>query len=224
MKKRKINILIFNISFKSMTIRYINMSTIIYDFETSGLNPYHDDITEIGCRCLETDETFCCLVQPLSDRLLSERNQEITGITNQMLKKEGLRPIEGYKRFFDVLKSIYDRDEQLTLIAHNGRSFDDIFLKRAHRYLQGEGIVLYDTMMKNINYIDSLNVCRLLHPERNSHSMKSMCQVYNIVNEAEHRAMGDVDALSKIWKQLIIKIKAKYQGTSISHIKYLIYI
>ena len=79
-------------------------------------------------------------------------------------------------------------------------------------------------MMKSIDYIDSLNVCRLLHPERNSHSMKSMCQVYNIVNENEHRAMGDVDALSKIWNQLIIKIKDKYQGTTASHIKYLIYI
>ena len=203
------------------------MPTIIYDFETSGLNPYHDDITEIGCRCLETDDTFNCLVQPLSDRLLSERIQEITGITNEMLKKEGLRPIEAYKRFFDVLKSIYDiyrNLDPIILIAHNGRSFDDIFLKRAHRYLQGEGILLYDTMMKNIKYIDSLNVCRLLHPERSSHSMKSMCQVYNIINEAEHRAMGDVDALSKIWKQLIIKIKDKYQDITFLRIKYLTYI
>ena len=199
------------------------MVTLIYDFETSGLNPYHDDITEIGCRCLETDEYFTCLVQPLSDRLLSERNQEITGITNQMLKKEGLRPIEAYKRFFDLLKYFNDTRGPITMIAHNGRSFDDIFLKRAHRYLQGEGIVLYDTMMKHINYIDSLNVCRLLHPERTSHSMKSMCQVYNITNEDEHRAMGDVDALIKVWNQLTIKIKDKYNNTSSTYIIYLLY-
>lgn len=199
------------------------MATLIYDFETSGLNPYHEDITEIGCRCLETDEYFSCLVQPLSDRMLSEENQQITGITNKMLKKEGLRPKEAYKRFFDLLKFFYDTYDNVTMIAHNGRSFDDIFLKRAHRFLQGEGNIQYDIMMKHIQFIDSLNVSKLLHPERSSHSMKSMCQVYNIINENEHRAMGDVDALSKLWKELIKKIQSKHQDISSSHINYLLF-
>ena len=60
------------------------MSTLIYDFETSGLNPYHDDIIEIGCRCLESDEVFTCLVQPLSDRILCDKVIELTGITNEL--------------------------------------------------------------------------------------------------------------------------------------------
>ena len=34
------------------------MYTLVYDFETSGLNPFHDDVIEIGCKCLETDESF----------------------------------------------------------------------------------------------------------------------------------------------------------------------
>ena len=199
------------------------MATLIYDFETSGLNPYHEDVTEIGCRCLETDEHFSCLVQPLSDRLLSEKNQELTGITNEMLKKEGLRPKEAYKRFFDLLKYFYDTYHSLTLIAHNGSSFDDIFLKRMHRYLLGEGIVIYDDLMKDVQFIDSLNVARLIHPERYSHSMKSMCQTYNIVNESEHRAMGDVDALTKIWKELVKQLQCKYQNTTPTYIKYLTY-
>lgn len=199
------------------------MSTIIYDFETSGLNPYHDDITEIGCRCLETDETFNCLVQPLSDRLLSERNQEITGITNQMLKKEGLRPIEAYKRFFDVLKSIYDRDEQLTLIAHNGRSFDDIFLRRIFRYLQSKGYTEYDIMMSNMEFVDTLELSRLLHPGRKSYSMGSMCAMYNITNESAHRAMGDVNALKLLWKHLHSKFTVKFKDASVHNIDYLTY-
>lgn len=199
------------------------MVTIIYDFETSGLNAFHEDITEIGCRCLDSDDYFTCLVQPLSDRLLSEKNQQITGITNEMLKKEGLRPKEAYQRFFDTLQYYYDIHDELTMIAHNGSSFDDIFLKRIHRYLQGEGIIKYDDMMNNIQYIDSLDVCRLLHPERYSHSMKSMCQTYNIQNEAEHRAMGDVDALHKLWKELLKRISSKYNNTSTKYINYLIY-
>ena len=79
------------------------MTTLIFDFETSGLNPYHDDVTEIGCKCLETNDIFTCLVQPLSDRMLSDENQAITGITNKMLKKEGLTPLVAYKNFFDYL-------------------------------------------------------------------------------------------------------------------------
>ena len=33
------------------------MATVIYDFETSGLNPFHDDIIEIGAKLIvpETD-------------------------------------------------------------------------------------------------------------------------------------------------------------------------
>ena len=49
------------------------MYTLVYDFETSGLNPFHDDVIEIGCKCLETDESFSVLVQPLSNRLICDK-------------------------------------------------------------------------------------------------------------------------------------------------------
>ena len=109
------------------------------------------------------------------------------------------------------------------MIAHNGAGFDDIFLKRAHRYLQGEGNTKYDDMMETIKFVDSLNVSRLLHPERYSHSMKAMCMLYNIKNESAHRAMGDVDALTTLWGHLMNKIKSKQMDTSGTNLKYLIY-
>ena len=56
------------------------MSTIILDFETSGLNPYHDDIIEIGAKVLNKDASFQCLVKPKSNKLISEKITEITGI------------------------------------------------------------------------------------------------------------------------------------------------
>ena len=33
---------------------------IILDFETSGLNPYHHDIIEIGAKVLGSDNEFSC--------------------------------------------------------------------------------------------------------------------------------------------------------------------
>ena len=130
------------------------MTTLIYDFETSGLNPYHEDITEIGCRCLETDEVFTCLVQPLSNRILCDKVIELTGITNELLKKEGLAPMDAYKSFFEYLHKIYLVNNDITMVAHNGAGFDDIFLKRVHRYLQGEGESKYDVMMESIKFVE----------------------------------------------------------------------
>jgi len=199
------------------------MTTLIYDFETSGLNPYHEDITEIGCRCLETDEVFTCLVQPLSNRMLSDKVQGLTGITNEMLKKEGLAPMDAYKSFFEYLHKIYLVNNDIIMVAHNGAGFDDIFLKRVHRYIQGEGESKYDDMMESIKFVDSLNISRLLHPERYSHSMKAMCMLYNITNESAHRAMGDVDALTILWGHLINKIKSKRMETSGIYLRYLTY-
>jgi DNA polymerase III alpha subunit (gram-positive type) len=199
------------------------MITLIFDFETSGLNPFHEDITEIGCKCLETSEVYTCLVQPLSDRMLDEKVQRLTGITNKMLNKDGLRPLVAYKNFFDYLLRMYRIDYSITMVAHNGGTFDDIFLKRIHRYLQGEGVSDYDEMMSQIQLVDSLLVSRLLHPERFSHSMKSMCQLYNIENRSAHRAMGDVDALTELWTNLMKRIKSKQMDTSGSYLRYLTY-
>ena len=199
------------------------MISLLYDFETSGLNPFHEDITEIGCRCLETDEVFTCLVQPLSNKLLDKKVQQLTGITNELLKKEGQKPIEAFVGFFDFLYKHYKKDTDMIMVAHNGLAFDDIFLKKTHRWLQGEGCLEYDDMMENIQFVDSLLVSRLLHPERYSHSMKSMCLTYNITNNAAHRAMGDVDALTELWGYLIKNIQSKKQDISGTNLRYLTY-
>jgi len=199
------------------------MITLLYDFETSGLNPYHEDIIEIGCRCMETDEVFTCLVQPLSNRMLDEKVQELTGITNEMLKKEGIRPLDAYKNFFIFLHNLYLQDNDIIMVAHNGIAFDDIFLRKAHRYLQGEGHLMYDEMMNSIQFVDSLLVSRLIHPERYSHSMNAMCKLYNITNNASHRAMGDVNALTSLWRYLIKNIQSKKHEISGTNLRYLIY-
>ena len=41
-------------------------ATVIYDFETSGLSPYNDDIIEIGAKCIDNNVSFQSLVIALS--------------------------------------------------------------------------------------------------------------------------------------------------------------
>ncbi len=183
------------------------MATIIYDFETSGLNPHKDDIIEIGARCIENGVQFQSLVIPLSKKGVSNRITEITGITNDLLKDKGLKTDKAFTEFFNYLKELYIEYEGITMVAHNGMHFDDIFLRRMHKYLQQNGNHGFVEMFQSMIFIDSLLVCRYVHPQRKHHNMKEMCMVYNVQNENAHRAMGDVNALCDIWKYLMNHIK-----------------
>ena len=89
------------------------MRTLIYDFETSGLNPFHEDVIEIGCKCVETGEFYQCYVRPLSRQAISEDITKITGITNDILKKDGLSPTTAYKQFMSFIKDNYDVDNDI---------------------------------------------------------------------------------------------------------------
>jgi len=198
------------------------VATVIYDFETSGLSPHNDDIIEIGAKCVENDIIFETLVIPLSKKGVSYKITEITGITNDLLSK-GTRTLDAFIKFFTYLNEIYTSYGGLTMVAHNGLHFDDIFLRRMHRYLQGEGHTQFDSMLDNIIFIDSLMVCRYIHPERYTHSMKAMCQLYNIKNVSAHRAMGDVHALSELWKYLTDHLKQHHSEVGGSHLKYILY-
>ena len=200
------------------------MATVIYDFETSGLNVYKEDVIEIGAKCIETGLTYNTLVIPLSKKGLSAKVTELTGITNDLLKKEGKKTLLAFLEFFKYLQGIYDQYNDITLVAHNGLSFDDIFLRRMLRYVQGEGHTEFDEMFENIVFIDSLLLCRYIHHNRRNHSMKDMCALYNVTNKSAHRAMGDVNALVEIWSYLMTHFKQLHADCSGSHLKYVLYL
>ena len=61
------------------TIMFDN--TLILDFETSGLNPFHDDIIEIAAKKLRSADSFSTLVK--SKKTLDKKIVEITKITEK---------------------------------------------------------------------------------------------------------------------------------------------
>ena len=207
---------------------YKNMATVIYDFETSGLNVYKEDVIEIGAKCVETDKVYNSLVIPMilakAKQGLPSKITEITGITNDLLKKDGKKTLQAFLEFFNFLQDVYDQYNDITLVAHNGLSFDDLFLRRMLRYVQGEGHTEFDEMFENIIYIDSLMLSRYIHPTRRYHSMKDLCGLYNVTNESSHRAMGDVNALVEIWSHLIKHVKQLHADCSGTHLKYILYL
>jgi len=204
------------------------MATVIYDFETSGLNVYKEDVIEIGAKCIETDKVYNSLVIPMilakAKQGIPSKITEITGITNDLLKKDGKKTLQAFLEFFNFLQGIYEQYNEITLVAHNGLSFDDIFLRRMLRYVQGEGHTEFDEMFENIVFIDSLLLCRYIHHNRRGHSMKDMCALYNVTNQSAHRAMGDVNALVEIWSHLVNHFKQLHADCSGTHLKYVLYL
>ena len=204
------------------------MATVIYDFETSGLNVYKEDVIEIGAKCVETGKVYNSLVIPMilakAKQGIPSKITEITGITNDLLKQQGKKTLQAFLEFFNFLQGIYEQYNEITLVAHNGLSFDDIFLRRMLRYVQGEGYTEFDEMFENIVFIDSLLLCRYIHHNRRGHSMKDICALYNITNKSAHRAMGDVDALVEIWSHLINHFKQLHADCSGTHLKYVLYL
>ena len=173
--------------------------TIILDFETSGLNQYHDDIIEIGAKLLNSDNKFSVLLRPKSNEMISQEITTLTGISNKMLAKEGLRWQTAYTQFNDwILNIIQESDsKQISIVSHNGESFDFIFLRRIFSELKALDIKTPN--MKNVILVDTLLLSKRLLPQRVSYRQGSLCQTYNIEAKGSHRAFNDVIALEQLY-------------------------
>jgi DNA polymerase III epsilon subunit-like protein len=177
------------------------MSIVFLDFETSGFNPYHDDIIEIAIKLINSDTSYNSLVHPQSNECISQRITAVTSITNELLRDEGVSWKKAYSELNDFLKSILQKspDGKLYIIAHNGETFDFLFLKRIFSELNELNIKTIPS--KNIVYIDSLLFARRLL-KREYYKQESLCKTYNINTKGNHRALNDVRALEELYTKL----------------------
>lgn len=174
------------------------MSVVFLDFETSGFNPYHDDIIEIAIKQMNSDTSYNSLVYPQSNECISERITAVTGISNKLLKDEGIPWLTAFTELNNILKNILQKspDGKLYIVAHNGETFDFIFLKRIFSELNKYDIKTIHP--KNIVYIDSLLFVRRLL-KRESYKQETLCKTFNINTKGNHRALNDVRALEELF-------------------------
>lgn len=96
------------------------------DFETLGLNPEVDEITELGLVLFETDTK-----QPVqitgylvaTDKVVTEEITRLTGITNALLNAYGKPRTATLKGLLAAVKNVD------YFLAHNGSNFDKPFLE-----------------------------------------------------------------------------------------------
>lgn len=196
------------------------MVTVILDFETSGLNPYHEDIIEIGAKILGSDESFQCLVKPESNKMISDKITKITGITNRTLRAEGQPFLQAYSEFYNWLIEHMNKDEPNAIVAHNGDSFDFIFFRRLMNKLFNESLVTERFESKyEIVYLDTLHIARRLYPQIYSYKQESLCKYFNIDIDQAHRALNDVICLEQLYQRVLKDLTKKYQTINIGMVK-----
>ena len=104
------------------------MPVLFIDFETTGLNVFHDDIIDYSIREKDTGYSVSSLVKLEKKQKVSNFITGLTGITDEMLK-DAQNPKEAIKSMVDFIDAHSSRRDKVTLVAHNGDSFDFILLK-----------------------------------------------------------------------------------------------
>ena len=164
-----------------------NLNFTCVDLETTGLNPKHDRIIEIGfvkVRNGKTADTYTCLLDPRQK--LEESIEQITGISS--------KDLEGKPFFSDVIGVIKEFLEDDILVGHR-ILFDYSFLKRAF---------LNAGMSFERKGIDTLFLARKLVEDCEKKSLTALCNHYGIIYKA-HRALSDAEATVQLYDLLTEK-------------------
>lgn len=156
---------------------------IAFDLETTGLSPETDQIIEIGALKVKNGKVvdrFMEFVKP--DKPISTIITGITGITNEM--------VASARGTDEIISDFVVFCEDLPLVGHN-IMFDYKFMKK---YANTYGFPFEK------KGIDTLKIAKKVHKDFESRSLGVLCEYYQIVNQAAHRAYHDALATAKLYQ------------------------
>jgi DNA polymerase-3 subunit alpha (Gram-positive type) len=165
---------------------------VVFDLETTGLNPKICNITEIGAVKIKSGkivDTWSSFVNP--EMPIPAKITELTGITDDMVKDA---PVVG-----EALKGFFEFSKGCILVAHN-TSFDCNFI----RVLCGR---LPLGLEFRYPYLDTLAVARSLYPNLKNHKLDTLTRHLKIVLDNHHRAVDDAMATAKMFLAMAEELK-----------------
>jgi len=176
---------------------HVGETFVIYDLETTGLDPEQDEFIQIAAMrfsagCLCPGESFASFARPR--RRISAFIESYTGVGNDHVKDAG-RPEE-------VLLEFAAWSGNSTLIAHNGLRFDSKFLSSTCRR--------HGLPMQDVHSIDSIHMSKMLFGKTRGtgHSLDHLVSRLKIDARdiRRHDARGDVAILGRavlgMWQRL----------------------
>ena len=186
------------------------MNTFILDFETTGLNPYTNDVIEIAVKKYGEEDNFhTAFVKPKKMpkgslyTYVPPNIVKLTGITDKMIDSDGILNSVATYQMFKYIVDNSDKEKPIYIVSHNGTTFDFIFFKRmVCEYIEKKGMGIDINIFNRIKYIDTILLAKCYENKYNKYSQAYLCAKHDIVNESEHRALGDVKALEQLYTQL----------------------
>lgn len=170
--------------------RLSDMSFVVFDTETTGLDPETDDVVQIaGVRILrsriQVADEFDALVNP--DRAIPPSSTQIHGITDAM--------VADAPHFVDVATEFAAYVDDSVLVAHNA-SFDRAFLDR----LAGAGGPRITAPM-----LCTALIAQALDPQINDHTLDAVAERYGVEIDASkrHTALGDADTTARVFLKML---------------------
>lgn len=159
---------------------------VVFDLETTGLNPKENEIIEIAAlkvNNLRIVDRFNTLIKPNEE--ITEFITNLTGISNELVKDA-----PSIKK---VIPKFITFVENNILMGHNV-NFDIDFIS-------SNLIKIEQEPLKN-DFVDTLRLGRIMLKELYQHRLGDLAKFYDINTSGAHRAMKDVEMTYEVYKNL----------------------
>ena len=169
---------------------------VVLDLETTGLSPSENEIIEIGAIKFafgaSVHDGFQLFLRP--KREIGPKIEKLTGITQQMLDRDGVEPAVALKGFSEFICD-------LPLVTFNA-PFDMGFLWSAGRK--------HGLSFKN-RYTCALQLSRQAWPELPSHRLADLAGRAQLSDENTHRALADSKRALQIFLAAVTTLGSRVQ-------------
>ena len=170
---------------------------VVFDIETTGLNPALNEITEIGAVKIvngKKTETFSYLVNPgcpIPPNIVS-----LTGISDDMVADK--------PTISQVLPMFLEFCGDSVIVAHNA-GFDTGFIRRK---ASEQKLPFHNKI------VDTLRLSRELFSKHSKHSLDAVAKRVGVSLENHHRAVDDATATAEIFLKFLDMIREKHGGNT----------
>ncbi|MDI6870280.1 MAG: exonuclease domain-containing protein [Bacillota bacterium] len=164
---------------------------VAFDTETTGFYPHRGDaviaLGAVVCHGgeIQPEQSFHQLVNP--GRPVPRAVQELTGITDEVLRAEGVTFLEAFDRFLDFAGD--------AILVGHGADFDLAFLDHELRR----------TCRGHLRHLvlDTRRLYHFLYPELADYSLDALLDLHGIPPAGRHTALGDAVLAAELFRRAL---------------------
>ena len=173
-------------AYKGKSLNYLVDDYVLVDIETTGLSPQKDDIIEIGAIKVKNNvvvESYSTLLK--IDRKVPSYITNLTGITTDMIEKEG-------REISEVLKEFVDFAGNNILVGHNVNFDINFIYDKCEKYLEQP--------LSN-DFIDTMKIAKRLIDTPN-YKLGTLAEYFQVNYNGAHRGLKDVEITYEVYNKL----------------------